>query len=87
MILTEVAYRPHLDKHCFLKIPTREHLISGRLYKKLVRVVTPGRELGGLRAWKGGRLAFHCILLYLLDFVPYACVFEPYICISKCIFI
>lgn len=45
VILTQVAYRTHLDKHGFLEIPKREYLISGRIYKELVRVVTSGREL------------------------------------------
>lgn len=46
VIPTQVAYSTHLDKHSFLEIPKREHLISGRIYKELVRVVTSARELG-----------------------------------------
>ena len=45
-----------------------------------------GRGLGGVRAEEGSPYFSLSSLLYLLNFVPHARVFEPYTCINKCKF-
>lgn len=75
MLLTQGASGPGLDRPCFLKIPNTEDLISGRIYKELVRALTSGKGIGRLRAREAEDSPFTVFPFMPFEFRTHVCAF------------